>query len=413
MAKLSKLIAIFSLLCISQINNVFAQKFYIKTGAGYGIPFLKEPIAFNLEFKCKGIPINNPSIYKCYEDFEAVNTSMGKGININMTAGYQINNNFGFEISSSYLKSQPVEFEYVINFAPYYTGANIDRYIWKSNVITITPSFVSSIQAGKIETFLKGGIVLGFVSLVQENEYLTIKAFGGNTYNTIREYNGKMSVGFNTSLGIGITLYENLSFFGEISLTNLSYSPASSEVTLYEVDGKDSLSRLSVYDKKSEYVDKGTYTYSVDTSDFSLIEDIDKSSPAKYLSFILPYNSIGINLGLKYRLSFDKKEGEKVYLIVDQMPKPYNEMKGFNKFVSYSINYPEQARKKGTEGKVYVEVIVNEKGRLTKPKIKKGIGAGCDKEAIRIIKMAPYWKPGTINGKPVKVKLVTPVVFKL
>ena len=82
MGKLSKLIAIFSLLCFSQINNVFAQKFYIKTGAGYAIPFIKEPIAFNLEYQCKGIPINNPKTYKCYEDFEAINTSMGKGINI-------------------------------------------------------------------------------------------------------------------------------------------------------------------------------------------------------------------------------------------------------------------------------------------------------------------------------------------
>jgi protein TonB len=67
----------------------------------------------------------------------------------------------------------------------------------------------------------------------------------------------------------------------------------------------------------------------------------------------------------------------------------------------------------GIEGKVFVEFIVDKDGSITEVTVMKGIGSGCDEEAIRVIKAAPKWNPGKQRGQPVKVKLIVPITFKL
>ncbi|MEQ9265471.1 MAG: energy transducer TonB, partial [Balneolaceae bacterium] len=76
------------------------------------------------------------------------------------------------------------------------------------------------------------------------------------------------------------------------------------------------------------------------------------------------------------------------------------------------INYPDLAKRIGTEGRVYVQFIVNEKGEVENPTIIRGIGAGCDEEVLRAIKLMTF-TPGIQNGKFVKVRMQQPVVFKL
>jgi protein TonB len=67
----------------------------------------------------------------------------------------------------------------------------------------------------------------------------------------------------------------------------------------------------------------------------------------------------------------------------------------------------------GIEGKVYVQFVVDKDGTLTDIKALKGIGAGCDEEAVRVIGGSPKWKPGKQRGRPVKVRMVLPIIFKL
>ena len=67
----------------------------------------------------------------------------------------------------------------------------------------------------------------------------------------------------------------------------------------------------------------------------------------------------------------------------------------------------------GVEGKVFVEFVVNRDGSIVDVKSIKGIGAGCDEEAVRIVQSAPAWKPGKQRGKPVRQKMVIPITFKL
>ncbi|HMN16326.1 MAG TPA: energy transducer TonB [Ignavibacteriaceae bacterium] len=107
----------------------------------------------------------------------------------------------------------------------------------------------------------------------------------------------------------------------------------------------------------------------------------------------------------------DKKivEEEPVYFVaVEEMPEPVGGIAEIQK----KIVYPEIAKRAGVEGKVYVLAFVNEQGTVTDAKIMKGIGAGCDEAALDAVKKTKF-KPGKQRGKPVKVQVSIPVVFKL
>lgn len=107
------------------------------------------------------------------------------------------------------------------------------------------------------------------------------------------------------------------------------------------------------------------------------------------------------------------KEENEVFTIVEQSAQPLGGMIEFYQYVAQSMKYPKQARKLGIEGRVFVEFVVDKHGNLTEVKALKGIGAGCDAEAVRTISNAPPWKPGKQRGKAVKQKIVLPISFKL
>jgi protein TonB len=88
-------------------------------------------------------------------------------------------------------------------------------------------------------------------------------------------------------------------------------------------------------------------------------------------------------------------------------------MKAFYAYVGKNMKYPAQARRMGIEGKVYVTFVVGKDGALTDVRVLKGIGAGCDMEAIRVLSGAPKWKPGKQRGRPVRVRMQLPIIFKL
>lgn len=83
-------------------------------------------------------------------------------------------------------------------------------------------------------------------------------------------------------------------------------------------------------------------------------------------------------------------------------------------FLLANIKYPEAAIKNGTQGTVFTTFIVNTDGSIVDAKVMKGIGSGCDEEALRVVKMMPNWKPGSLkDGKKVRVQYVLPIKFAL
>ncbi len=102
-----------------------------------------------------------------------------------------------------------------------------------------------------------------------------------------------------------------------------------------------------------------------------------------------------------------------VYDIVENPPLPTGGVEGWNQYLASSIRYPVSAREKGIEGTVVVGIVVNKEGKITNAKILKGIGGGCDEEALRVIKNSQDWEPGQQGGKEVNVRMRLPIHFKL
>jgi len=99
--------------------------------------------------------------------------------------------------------------------------------------------------------------------------------------------------------------------------------------------------------------------------------------------------------------------------IVEENATPVGGYEAFYKYVRKELKYPSQARRMGVEGKVYVQFVIERDGSLSDVKVIKGIGAGCDEEASRVISSSPRWQPGKQRGRPVRQRMVLPLTFKL
>jgi TonB family protein len=83
------------------------------------------------------------------------------------------------------------------------------------------------------------------------------------------------------------------------------------------------------------------------------------------------------------------------------------------RFISKNVAYPAVAQKANIQGKVVVKFLIDKDGKISKASIIKGIGNGCDEEAIRIINAMPAWIPASRNGQPIASYYTLPIVFKL
>jgi protein TonB len=109
----------------------------------------------------------------------------------------------------------------------------------------------------------------------------------------------------------------------------------------------------------------------------------------------------------------EKEDENQIFTIVEEQAQPVGGMAAFYKYVGEKMKYPAQARRMQVEGRVFCEFVVNKDGSLQDVKVIRGIGAGCDEEAIRVIQSAPAWKPGKQRGKAVRSKFNLAIIFKL
>lgn len=104
----------------------------------------------------------------------------------------------------------------------------------------------------------------------------------------------------------------------------------------------------------------------------------------------------------------DEPEEPEIFVIVENMPELIGGLEGLQK----RISYPPFAKKAGVEGRVFVQFVVDEQGNVRDAVVLRGIGAGCDEEALKAVNSAKF-KPGKQRGKPVRVKMSLPITFKL
>jgi len=109
----------------------------------------------------------------------------------------------------------------------------------------------------------------------------------------------------------------------------------------------------------------------------------------------------------------DQPNNDSIYEICEVMPQFPGGDQAMMEFVASNVHYPEEAKEKGIEGRVFVNFVVEKDGSVTEVKVRKGIGKLCDEEAVRVVKSMPKWTPGMQDGKPVRVHYNLPFFFKL
>lgn len=109
----------------------------------------------------------------------------------------------------------------------------------------------------------------------------------------------------------------------------------------------------------------------------------------------------------------EKEDPHQIFIVVEETAAPVGGMPAFYDFVKGSLKYPAPAKRMDIEGKVFVQFIIEKDGSITDVQAIKGIGGGCDEEAVRVVEKSPKWKPAKQRGKPVRQRMVLPITFVL
>jgi periplasmic protein TonB len=109
----------------------------------------------------------------------------------------------------------------------------------------------------------------------------------------------------------------------------------------------------------------------------------------------------------------ESAEEAQIFMVVESMPEYPGGEAALYTFLAENIKYPQMAKESGIQGRVFVTFVVERDGSVTDVRVLRGIGGGCDEEAIRVVKSMPRWTPGKQRGKSVRVQYNLPVKFTL
>lgn len=107
------------------------------------------------------------------------------------------------------------------------------------------------------------------------------------------------------------------------------------------------------------------------------------------------------------------KSADQIFLHVEEPAHPVGGLQALYKELATILKYPEDARRQGMEGRVFLEFVINKDGSLSDMKVIRGLMPSCDEEAMRAIKLTKKWVPGKQNGKVVRSKFNLAVIYKL
>ncbi len=168
-------------------------------------------------------------------------------------------------------------------------GSSVEARI-KGNMLSLLPSVVLSPGFENINPYARIGFVLGIRPTVNA----TVDAVNGTTHpieeiQAVRHFYGGVATGINAAMGVSWKIDPMISLYAEFSFSSINYSPRSSEVVLYEKNGVDQLSTLTVKEKKTEYY-----------ANIYPDEQIPDTSPDKALRKTLPFSNAGLNFGIVF-----------------------------------------------------------------------------------------------------------------
>ena len=102
-----------------------------------------------------------------------------------------------------------------------------------------------------------------------------------------------------------------------------------------------------------------------------------------------------------------------IFKVVEEMPEFPGGAAKMMEYIQKNIKYPMMARESDIQGRVFVNFVVEPDGSITNVTVMRGIGGGCDEEALRVVQSMPNWKPGKQRGSAVRCSFTVPIIFKL
>lgn len=106
-------------------------------------------------------------------------------------------------------------------------------------------------------------------------------------------------------------------------------------------------------------------------------------------------------------------EEEEIFYVVESQPEYPGGDKAMYEYLANNLDYPESAKEAGIQGRVFVAFVVEKDGSISNVRVLRGIGGGCDEEAVKVVQNMPRWTPGKQRGIPVRVHFNLPIKFTL
>lgn len=277
-------------------NNLSAQGAYVTINTGYGFGAAASNVP---DFTNKTETTTSSSSNSITTTTnEQIKVSLGKGVNFGGAVGYMVNKNVGAELGISYLIGGKTTANSSSSYSSYYSTSTTTKL--SANMFRINPSFVLTAGFEKLNPYAKFGVIIGTGSIKYEyEETTTASSSSSKSSSDVTKYtnklNGGLALGTNASIGVNYSLTDNISLFGELALTNLSYAPTKGEKTDISSTDADRITDLTL-SKNVDYVDKTT-TIVNKTSSKDNTSTTQQELKQKY-----SFGSFGLNIGVKIKL---------------------------------------------------------------------------------------------------------------
>lgn len=255
-----------------------AQGAYVKLGGAYNIGVASERNYNETATQTTSATNNTFKV-----SYEKVNVNYGKGIAAGGTIGYMFNEHLGAELGLGYLIGGKNEAKDTRT-----TNGNVETNESEasSRMLLLQPALVISAGMEGINPYARFGLIAAKGSVTGTN----ISTGSGDKYEQETKLSGGWGLGFQAGLGVEFKMSDNMAFFSEVTMNNLSYSPDKGEITKATYNNKDVLGEFTTNDKEVEFVDDLSFNSNDMPSD---------SQPDKSSKFNLPFSSVGIGLGIK------------------------------------------------------------------------------------------------------------------
>ena len=216
----------------------------------------------------------------------AVPLGLGRGITGIAAFGFKPSKYIGIEIGLSEFVGLPKIADSVTDLPG---GYSVEARV-KGNMLCLTPAVVISPGFEKVDPYARIGLVIGLRPTI--NATVTYEKGSVNPpeeYKMVRQYYGNVALGLNAAMGVNWNINDLISLFAEFNFTSINYSPNYSEVTLFEKNGVDQLSTLTVKQTKTEY-----------HNSINPDEQIADTSPNQELKKTLPFSNAGLFFGITF-----------------------------------------------------------------------------------------------------------------